>query len=137
MGVLGALLYGNLLMITLCYVYVFRIRKLIGFQLGMNLSMLAGGFMSISTGVILIFEFPLQFTVVTIITTIIGMAVGGLFGAIFDYQTMLMGYANGLMTGIMSPMIGAAANYNLFFIGFIECAFIFSMILFVSSTRYS
>lgn len=133
----GYLLYGNLLFILAAYLYLFKIRKLIGFQLGMNISIMAGGFIAIATGVILIYQFPFQFVFVTFASTIVGMLVGGLFGALFDYQTMLTGYSNGLMMGIMAPMVGAAAKNSMLFLGFIEVVLVISICLIISSGRSS
>jgi len=134
-GYLGYLFYGNLLILALTFMYVFHIRKLIGFQLGMNISNMAGGFTAIVTGVILIYQFPLKFVIVTIVTTLIGMIVGGLFGSLFDYQTLLTGYGNGLMMGIMSPMIGAAAKNSYLLLTFLEGIFIVSLFLLVLSAK--
>ncbi|WP_080848272.1 hypothetical protein [Cytobacillus gottheilii] len=135
MGYLGFLLYGNLVLILFLYLYLYKIRKLIGFQLGMNISMLAGGFCAIATGVILIYQFPLKFVVITMITAVIGMLIGGFFGALFDYQTLLTGYINGLMMGIMAPMVGAAANTSILFIIFIEAVFLLSLLLVFLSAK--
>ena len=134
-GLLGYLLYGNVLLLAITYMYLFHIRKLIGFQLGMNISNMAGGFLALITGVILIYQFPLKFVIVTVITTLLGMIVGGLFGSLFDYQTMLTGYGNGLMMGIMSPMIGAAAKNSYLFLTFLEGIFIVSLFLLVLSAK--
>jgi ABC-type Na+ efflux pump permease subunit len=134
---LDLLLYGNIVLLGLVYIYLFKIRKLIGFQLGMNISMMAGGFLAIATGVILIYQFPLYFVPVTFVTTVVGMLVGSLFGALFDYQTLLTGYANGLMMGIMAPMVGAAAENSIVFLVFIEIVFIVSLILLMSSAKHS
>ncbi|WP_102027563.1 hypothetical protein [Salirhabdus sp. Marseille-P4669] len=134
---IGYLLYGNMLLMFVTYLFLYRIRKLIGFQLGMNMSMIAGGFLAIVTGVILIYQYPFHFAIVTIVTTVIGFTVGALFGALFDYQTMLTGYATGLMMGIMSPMVGAAAKNSMLFLYFIEIIFILSIIMMLSSSRTS
>lgn len=132
---LGFLLFGNILLIGLIYLYLLKIRKLIGFQLGMNISNMAGGFLAIVTGVILIYQFPLQFVWVTVISTITGMLAGALIGGLFDYQTLLTGYANGLMMGIMAPMVGAAAKNSIHFLTFIELVFVVSLILLIRSTK--
>ncbi|WP_231687683.1 hypothetical protein [Bacillus sp. CHD6a] len=132
---LGLLFYGNIMITLLVYFYVFRIRKLIGFQLGMNLSTLVGGFLAIISGVVLIYQFPLMYVWITMITTLIGMIFGALVGGLFDYQTLLTGYVNGMMMGIMAPMVGAAAKGDPVFLVFLEGIFVFSLILFVSSTR--
>ncbi|MCP8616001.1 hypothetical protein [Salirhabdus salicampi] len=134
---LGIILYGNFVLLTFVYLYLFHIRRLIGFQLGMNISIIAGGFVSIITGVILIYQFPLHFVPVTMASTIIGFVVGGMFGALFDYQTFLTGYGNGLMMGIMAPMVGASANSSTSFIIFIETVFILSLIVILSSAKSS
>ncbi|WP_246942910.1 hypothetical protein [Bacillus pinisoli] len=90
----------------------------------MNISMIAGGMVAITTGVLLIAQFPLQFAPVTIVTAILGMVVGGVFGALFDYQTMLTGWANGLMMGLMAPMVGAVTDGSSLFLWFMELALI-------------
>ncbi|KKI92658.1 hypothetical protein WQ54_08590 [Bacillus sp. SA1-12] len=136
-GFLGYLLYGNILLLAITYMYLLKIRKLIGFQLGMNITNMAGGFLAIITGVILIYQFPLQFVYVTIFSTFIGMLAGALFGGLFDYQTLLTGYANGLMMGLMAPMIGAAAKTNVIFLSFLEGIFLVSLLLFVLSARHT
>lgn len=97
----------------------------------MNISIMTGGYFSIIVGVILIYQFPLKFVFITIVTAIIGMVTGAVFGALFDYQTLLIGYINGLMIGIMAPMVGATAQNNLLFLSLIELLFIFSL-LFIS-----
>jgi hypothetical protein len=136
-GLLGYLLYGNVLLLAITYMYLFHIRKLIGFQLGMNISNMAGGFLALITGVILIYQFPLKFVIVTIIATLIGMMAGALFGGLFDYQTLLSGYGNGMMIGIMAPMIGAAAKNSIAFLTFLEGLFIVSLFLFVLSAKHT
>lgn len=135
MGNLGFLLYGNLVLIVILYLYLYKIRKIIGFQLGMNISMLVGGFGAIATGVLLIYQFPLKFVIVTMITAVIGMLIGAIFGALFDYQTLLTGYINGLMMGMMAPMVGAAANNSVLFLLFIEVVFLFSLVLVFLSAK--
>ena len=99
--------------------------------MGIDIANLVGGFVALVSGVILIYQFPLKFVLVTIITTIIGMLVGGLFGRLVDYPTLLMGYANGLMMGIMAPMVGAAAQRSMVFLLFLELILIFSFIFLV------
>jgi hypothetical protein len=91
----------------------------------MNISMISGGMLAISTGVILIALFPLQFTWITIGTALLGMLTGAAFGALFDYQTVLTGWANGLMIGLMAPMVGAVMDGTVLFFWVIE----FSLVL--------
>jgi hypothetical protein len=132
---IGLMTYFNLTVVIFLYMKLYKMRKLIGFQLGMNISILMGGMTALSTGVLLISQFPFSFTAVTIINTLIGMAAGGAYGALFDYQTLLTGYANGLMIGIMAPMIGSIIGNSLLFICFMELLLIASSVFVISSSR--
>lgn len=105
------ILYTNLVLFALLYVYVHRRRRLIGFHLGMNIAIALGGLVGLSAGIFLIFQYPFHFTAITIVATLGGMGGGALFGALFDYQTML----TGLINGMMAPMLGAILTDPLFF----------------------
>ncbi|RFU64612.1 hypothetical protein [Bacillus sp. V59.32b] len=131
------LFYLNILLIVFVFAYLFRIRKLIGFQLGMTISMVTGGFFAFTTGVIFIYLYPFHFLAITIAATLAGMAVGSLFGGLFDYQTLLSGYSNGLMMGIMAPMVGAVAKNSVYFLSFTECLFFVSMLFILFSAKKS
>ncbi|WP_213421515.1 hypothetical protein [Bhargavaea massiliensis] len=109
------ILYTNLVLFALLYVYVHRRRRLIGFHLGMNIAMALGGLVGLSAGIFLIFQYPFHFTAITIVAALGGMGGGALFGALFDYQTMLTGLINGMMMGMMAPMLGAILTDPLFF----------------------
>ena len=133
----GIILYGNFFIAFITYVFLFKRRKLIGFHLGMNIAMIAGGGLAILTGVVLIYRFPLHYLEITIASTLIGMIVGSVFGGMFDYQTLLTGYMNGLLMGIMAPMIGAAASDSLLFILFLEVFILGSFFLLMLSSKFS
>ncbi|MHA6250876.1 hypothetical protein [Oceanobacillus sp. CAU 1775] len=129
--------YGNFLVIAVLYFYLYRIRKLIGFQLGMNIAMLMGGMVALASGVILSLQYPFHFTEITIISAVIGMIVGGAFGAMFDYQTFVTGFTNGLLIGIMAPMIGAVMDNSRIFLVFVEILLGVSIALVVISRKSS
>lgn len=131
------LFYGNFLLTAILYYYLYRIKKLIGFQLGMNIAMVIGGMVAIASGVLLISQYPFHFTEITMVSTLIGMIVGGAFGALFDYQTFLTGFTNGLMIGMMAPMIGAVMDNNSTFILFMEFLFGASVVLVFISRKTS
>ncbi|WP_409254174.1 hypothetical protein V1502_09825 [Bacillus sp. SCS-153A] len=99
---------------------VHKNKRLIGFQLGMNISIIAGGFTAVSTGIVLIMVYPFFYTSVTILSVIIGLLTGGFYGMLFDYQTALTGYVNGLMMGLMGPMVGALIDNQILFLTFLE-----------------
>lgn len=133
----GIFLYGNFIVAFISYIYLFKRRKLIGFHLGMNIAMVSGGGLALITGVLLINRFPLHYLEITIATTLTGMIIGSLFGGMFDYQTMLTGYINGLLMGIMAPMVGAAASDSIIFILFLEIFIIGSFSMLLMSSKFS
>jgi hypothetical protein len=134
---IGWFLLLNLTTACIAYLFLYPRRNLIGFHLGMNIAMAAGGGLALGTGVILINLFPLHFIEVIISTALLGMVAGGLFGALFDYQSVLTGYINGLMMGIMSPMVGAAASEGPMFILFIELFILSCYVLLLTSAYRS
>ncbi|MCM3682052.1 hypothetical protein [Mesobacillus subterraneus] len=117
------------------YIYIYNRRKQIGFHLGMNIAMVAAGGMALGTGIISINLYPLYFLETTLFAVVIGSITGILFGNLFDYQTLLTGYINGLMMGIMAPMVGAAASEGILFLIMIE-VFIISCFFILASSAY-
>lgn len=125
----------NFLSAYVLYIYLFNRRKQIGFHLGMNIAMVAGGGMALGTGVIFINLYPLYFLEATLFAVVIGSLTGIFFGNLFDYQTLLTGYINGMMMGIMAPMVGAAASVGILFLLMIE-VFIISSFCLVAAFAY-
>lgn len=125
----------NFLSAYLLYIYLYNRKKLIGFHLGMNIAMVAGGGMALGTGIIFINLFPLYYLEATLAAVIIGSFTGIFFGNLFDYQTLLTGYINGLMMGVMAPMVGAAASEGILFLAMIE-VFIISCFCLLALSAY-
>ena len=119
------------------YLYLRRIKKLIGFQLGMNISIVMGGMIALLSGVLLILQFPFHFTLITIISTLAGLLAGALFGLLFDYQTFVTGLTNGIVVGLMSPMIGTVIEMPSLFVWFIHGFFVLSLCTIFISIRRS
>ena len=134
---IGLLMYTNLLLVGGSYFYIRQHRKLIGFQLGMNIAMVIGGLTALCTGILLISQYPFYFTPITMVSTFVGLTIGGVFGALFDYQTSLTGFANGVMMGMMAPMIGAVVEAYVPFILFIELLLIASLSVVLLSVKRS
>lgn len=134
---LQLLTYVNMLVFIMLYVFMSRYRKVVGFHLGMNIAMVTGGMLSLSVGVLLMVQYPFHFIAITFLSTILGMVAGGIFGALFDYQTMLTGLSNGLMVGIMAPMLGAILINPFLFIVMMEGLICFMIVLLVISLRRS
>lgn len=125
-----SVLYGNFVLFIVLYIFIFKLRRMIGFHLGMNIAIVTGGLIALTSGILLIFQYPFLFTFITILATCIGMVTGAIFGALFDYQTMLTGLINGLMAGIMAPMLGAIMTEHVYFMVILE-ALIFLMIIII------
>lgn len=117
--------------------YLRRIKKLIGFQLGMNISIVMGGTIALLSGVLLILQFPFHFTLITVISTLTGMMIGASFGLLFDYQTFVTGLTNGMLIGLMSPMIGTVIEMPAMFVWFMHVFFVLCLITIVISIKRS
>lgn len=118
------------------YMYLRKIKKLIDFQLGMNISVVMGGMTALLSGVLLILQYPFHFTWITVISTLVGLTAGALFGLLFDYQTFVTGLTNGVVIGLMSPMIGTVIEMESVFVWFIHGFFVLSLLtIFISIKR--
>lgn len=129
------LIYTDICIALCFYVYLLRIKKRAGFQLGMNISIVMGGMTAMLAGVLLISQYPFHFTLITIISTLIGLGIGALFGLLFDYQTFVTGFTNGMVIGIMSPMIGTVIEMPFVFILFIHGLFALCLLTISISIR--
>ncbi|MFS0577111.1 hypothetical protein AB1K83_15845 [Sporosarcina sp. 179-K 3D1 HS] len=119
------------------YLYVRNIKKRIGFQLGMNMSMVMGGMMAMLSGVLLILQFPFHFTYITMLSSLIGMGTGAIFGLLFDYQTFVTGLTNGAIVGLMAPMIGTVIEMPGIFVWSLHILFAISLVVILSSIKRS
>ena len=95
------------------YLYLYRLKSVMGYHFGMNIAMLSSGAIGLGVGALLGHAFPNEYTLVTILVTVMAMGIGALFGSLVDYQTVLSGISGGIMAGIMGPMIGVMADFNL------------------------
>lgn len=93
--------------------------------------------MAMLFGVLLILQFPFHFTYITILSALIGMASGALFGRLFDYQTYVTGLTNGAVVGLMAPMIGTVVEMPVMFVWSLHILFSISMMVILSSIKRS
>lgn len=129
-------LYVDLCVTLGFYVYLFRNKKRIGCQLGTSISIVMGGMVALLTGVLLILQFPFHFTLITIISALIGLITGALFGLLFDYQSFVTGFSNGMVVGLMSPMIGTVVEIPSVFVWCIHGFFALCLLpIFISIKR--
>lgn len=127
----------DLFVYTALFMYIFRRKKRIGIQLGMNISQAAGGFSALLAGLMLVIAFPFHFTLVTITAAAIGILLGALFGLLFDYQAFLAGVTNGFITGLMAPMLGSVIDMPGQLIWFIHAVFFACLLLVMISIQRS
>jgi len=130
-------MYADVWIILGLYSYLRKVTTIIGFQLGMNISVVMGGMAALLSGVLLIQQYPFHFTLITVVSTLIGLIVGGLFGLLFDYQTFVTGLTNGVIIGLMSPMIGTVIEMPTMFIIFMHFFFVLCFITIVVSIKRS
>ncbi|WP_144061525.1 hypothetical protein [Bacillus sp. 1NLA3E] len=127
---LGLVLLSYLVVGAASYRYLYKIKQIIGYHFGMNIAMTSSMIMGIGVGTILGYQFPAYYTWITIITTIIAIFLGSLFGALVDYQTLITGVFSGIMSGIMGPMIGVMADLGLIVFITILVFFTFGLLCF-------
>lgn len=120
-------MYADVCIFIVYYMYLRKIKKRIGFQLGMNTSIFMGGMIALLSGILLIQQFPFHFTLITVISTLAGLLAGALVGLLFDYQTYVTGLTNGIIVGLMAPMIGTVIEMPSVFVWFIHVFFIFGL----------
>jgi hypothetical protein len=134
---ISSLIYADICIYFGAFIYLFRKKKLIGFQLGMNISQVMGGIAALLSGILLILQFPFHFTPITIISTVIGVVVGASFGLLFDYQTFITGLTNGMVVGLMAPMIGMVLEVPVQFLWFVHGLFFVCLLSIMMSIQRS
>lgn len=130
-------MYIDVCIFFVVYMYLRKIKKRIGFQLGMNISIVMGGMSALLSGVLLIQQFPFHFTLITIVSTLTGLLAGTMYGLLFDYQTFVTGLTNGIIVGLMAPMIGTVIEMPTIFVWFIHVFFAVSLLTIAISTKRS
>ncbi|WP_458127002.1 hypothetical protein [Paenibacillus sp. Z3-2] len=103
------------------YMYLKKLKNLIGYHLGMNISM------TVSTVSALAW--------ITIVVTVIAMLIGMIFGALVDYQTIVTGVSGSIMAGLMSPMIVMHSHHPLPILIFCIALFFFVIIMLCTSVK--
>lgn len=109
----GVILISYFVVCFATFTFLYKIKFLISYHLGMNIAMLSSGVMGLAIGAILGNAFPSHYTLVTITATVIAVIIGAIFGALVDYQTLLSGVSGGIMAGIMGPMLGVMADFGI------------------------
>ncbi|MCM3172333.1 hypothetical protein [Paenibacillus sp. MER 99-2] len=117
------------------YMYLRRLKNLIGYHLGMNISMTVSTVSALSIGGLWGYQFPYYSTWVTIIATVIAMLIGMIFGALVDYQTIVTGVSGGIMAGLMSPMVVMHSHHPVPILIFCIFLFFFAILMLCTSVK--
>ncbi|MBM7580494.1 hypothetical protein [Jeotgalibacillus terrae] len=133
---MAILLFLHFMIIAVFLIRFFALRDQTGFHLGMNITMITGGFTGLITGAVLIDYFPFYFIAMTILSAVTGACVGAVNGLFYDSQSALTGLSNGLMMGLMGPMLGAAGDFSMIAV-VLEAACIILMIFALSAVPKS
>ncbi|MFI2859164.1 hypothetical protein ACH6EH_18870 [Paenibacillus sp. JSM ZJ436] len=117
------------------YVYLKKLKNLIGYHLGMNISMTISTVSALSLGPLWAFQFHHHSSWITMIVTLAAMTIGMLFGALVDYQTVVTGISSGIMAGLMGPMIIMHSFDPIPLLCFTLFLFFFSLIMLCTSVK--
>lgn len=106
MGLILFLLTIQLLTISITFWSLFKARKLFDDRFAKNATMATSSISSFVVCMTLVFLLGFSFTIALIIL-IIGCIVGTSFGSLYKFQSVLLGYWNGWLGGLMGIMLGA------------------------------
>ncbi|MCM3782135.1 hypothetical protein M3231_04065 [Neobacillus mesonae] len=121
--------------IAVGFIYLKKLKNLIGYHLGMNISMTISTVSALSFGALWGFQYPQHAGWVTIFATIAAMVIGLIFGTLVDYQTIVTGVTSGMMAGLMGPMIVMHSPDPVPLLLFCLFLFFFSIIMLCSSVK--
>ncbi|WP_454193389.1 hypothetical protein [Paenibacillus sp. Marseille-Q7038] len=117
------------------YLYLRKLKNLISYHMGMNISMTLSTVSALSLGALWGVQFPQYAGWVTIIATIVAMLIGMIFGTLVDYQTIVTGISTGMMAGLMAPMIVLHSPDPYLLLSFCIILFFFSLIMLCTSVK--
>lgn len=108
--ILLSLLLISSLISCFIYRYLYRLRYLFSDRFGYVATITAASSISLATSLNLALLFPISINIIGVVNIILGMSIGILFGAMMlTAQSMIAGFYNGGIGGIMGTMIGTVA----------------------------
>jgi hypothetical protein len=99
----------NSLIGFLGYRFLNKSRLLFSDRFGFIVALTGSGIVGLVTALNLFLLFPSNFTVMSVLNLFIGIAIGIAFGAMLNTQSLIAGFFNGGVGGMMGTMIGAVA----------------------------
>lgn len=129
-GAISILMYVDLLLVLFFYLYLRKRKERISYTLGMTSSMAVGGLIALLTGILLILQFPFHFTYITMFSAFSGGIVGAFYGRLVDEGLFVLGLTNGIMIGLMAPMIGTVIEMPVPFLVVLQ-AFLIGCVLII------
>ncbi|CAM4461999.1 hypothetical protein [Paenibacillus tarimensis] len=129
------MLLGILLTSVLAFGYLFKVKNLISYHLGMNIAMTSAGTGGLAIGAVLGAWLYNYSTLAVVAATLLAIAIGAVFGSLVDYQTVVTGITSGVMSGLMGPMLGMHMQDPILIAAFCTLAACLSFVLLCVSVR--
>ncbi len=115
---------GNILLIISLYMYLAeRKEKWRPSSFIMNAIMTPVTLFALCTGFLFTYMHPGFLIETSIAAGVLGLSCGLLFGSLFNFDSAMTGACNGLMAGIMTPMLGEMAGRSPLFLVFTQLLF--------------
>jgi hypothetical protein len=90
------------------YIIMYKKRKVLSDHFGMIMATCSSGILSFNIAMLIYFLFPLHLSYISFVTTMIGGLIGILFGSLVKFQSLLSGFFQGVVGGMMGTMLSAA-----------------------------
>lgn len=103
---IGILAFNSLIGLSI-YLVMYKKRKVFSDHYGMIMAMCSSGILSLTIAMVTFFLFQATLSIVALLTTVIGGSIGILFGSLVKYQSLLAGFSQGVIGGIMGTVLGA------------------------------
>lgn len=109
-GILVILFICHGLVGRVLYLLMYKKRKLFTDRYGMIMAMCSSGIVSMNLAMLLQFLFPANPAHLAILSTSLGGAIGIVFGSLVKFQSLLAGFSQGALSGMMGSMLGAVVK---------------------------
>ncbi|MGM8212694.1 hypothetical protein ACLIBH_07855 [Virgibacillus sp. W0430] len=104
---LTGLLLLNLSIGYAVFISMYRQKSAMQDRFAMTMATVESSVLSLSISMIVFFILPGSIVFTSLITTIIGIGIGYAFGSLLKFQSLLAGVFQGMIGGIMGPMLAA------------------------------
>ncbi|SDH72274.1 hypothetical protein SAMN05192534_11028 [Alteribacillus persepolensis] len=130
---------GNILLIVALYMYLHerKDKRHHSSSFIMNAVMTPVTVFSLCSGFLFTYIHPGYVIETSIAAGVLGIGCGLLYGSLFSFDSAMVGACNGLMAGIMAPMLGEMAGRSPFLLLFTQLLFFTLLFYFRFGHRFS